>query len=134
MSKKQKRSVDTEAQPMARLAKLRKAWAKASEAERAAFLEDLQCDRRLSPDPEGPVLIANGRYLLPRTVTLIERHMAARGILPEQVASELGFPDEGTALTRALAKGASLRLSIVSALTSWLAEQEQDLRRSKAGR
>ena len=93
------------------------------------FLEGLSpkstCSQPLSPKP----LIANGRYLLPSTIRRIEHIIVQRAIRPEDVAAELGIPGDGKALTRALAKGASLRLLIINALTVWLEEQEARMQR-----
>jgi hypothetical protein len=73
----------------------------------------------------GP-LVANGRYLLQSTIDAIERVMVKRNIRPSQIAVELGFPEEGASLARALAKGASLRLSMVRALWLALAGRKQE--------
>ena len=128
MPKKQKRTKnDKQREPSAeppRLAKLTKAWAKASEEEREAFLAQLAEAGRPMPVHQEQKLIANGRYLLPSTVVRVERIMRKRGIGPEAVSEELGSPGGGKNLTRALARGASLRLSIVQALGIWLEKQE----------
>nr|WP_262913705.1 hypothetical protein [Rhizobium halophilum] len=110
---------------MPRLTKLRKAWTKATEEERAAFLRDLSLDEVLLLQRQERTLVANGRYLLQSTIDAIERIMVKRNIRPNQIAVELGFPEEGASLARALAKGASLRLSMVRALAAWLEEQER---------
>ncbi|HEV7436720.1 MAG TPA: hypothetical protein VGO22_17915 [Pseudorhizobium sp.] len=129
MPKKQKRSdIDHSQQEtveLPRLTKLRKAWMKATEEERAAFLKDLSLDEALLLQRQERTLVANGRYLLQSTIDAIERVMVKRNIRPSQIAVELGFPEEGASLARALAKGASLRLSMVRALAAWLEEQER---------
>ncbi|MFN7024918.1 MAG: hypothetical protein ACK4QP_10435 [Pseudorhizobium sp.] len=121
MPKKPKRSKDGE---LLRLTKLKKAWTKASDEERISFLRGLPIQRYPTETSADEYLIANGRYLLPSTITRIERIVIGRRITPSGVATEVGYPEEGMALTRALAKGASLRLSIIKALAVWLAEQE----------
>jgi hypothetical protein len=131
MPKKQKRSKDRERPSkeaeLSRLAKLEKAWMKASTGERLLFLQtvaaqDVEVWSAINPDRQQ--LIADGRYLFPSTVTRIERIMTKRSVRPDGVASEIGFPGEGKALVRALAKGASLRLAMVKALDAWLKRQE----------
>lgn len=132
MPKKQKR-LPTENLPKEaewpRLAKLEKAWAKANDDERRLFLEGLSPDFPRSQPQVPNSLIANGRYLLPSTIRRIEHIIVQRAIRPEDVAAELGVPGDGKALTRALAKGASLRLLIINALTVWLEEQEARMQR-----
>lgn len=112
-----------------RLEKLRKHWHRASEEERARFLAEL----RETLDPEEPAYaqvkqprahIANGRYLLPETIQRIEVVLRRRRIGPVELVAELGFPKEALAMTRGLAHGRSLRLSIIAALAHWLAENE----------
>lgn len=132
MPKKQKSQKERERllakTELSRLAKLEKAWAKASSEERVLFLKTLAYQHASlwsAVAPERQPLIADGRYLLPPTVARIERIMTTRGIRPDEVAQELGFAGEGTALTRGLAKGASLRLAMVKALAAWLTQQEQ---------
>ncbi len=105
--------------------KLLKAWGKASAEERDRFLVKIGARRGIPSDlAESESLIANGRYLLPHTVRRIEAIMAKRHLLPGHVMKEAGFPSEGRSLTRALAKNASLRLSVISALESWLRQNE----------
>ena len=122
MPKKPKRLRDAES---SRLAKLQKAWAKASHAEQLQLLKGLPIQRYLTDMPLDKEVIANGRYLLPTAIKRIEHVVVQRRITPSEIAAELGFPEEGVALTRALARGASLRLSIIEALTVWLGEQER---------
>lgn len=128
MTKKQKRTKDSRkgGSPLepTRLAKLKKAWMKASDEERHVFLAQVQASRMLWPDRQEPRMIANGRYLFPSTISRIEGIIVRRGIRPETIAGEIGKSGEGHALTRALVRGASLRLSIVRALAVWLEEQE----------
>ncbi|MEH6692960.1 MAG: hypothetical protein V7774_17370 [Pseudorhizobium pelagicum] len=130
MPKKQKRRKDLERPSkeaeLSRLAKLEKAWVKASDEERLLFLKRVatqDVDLWSAIDPDRQQLIADGRYLLPSTVTRIERIMAKRSIRPDEVTAEMGFPGEGKTLVRALAKGASLRLAMVKALDAWLKRQ-----------
>lgn len=105
------------------LKKLNKAWQKASIAERAEFLAGLGIKRQDADatNQSDDRLIANGRYLLPATVVRIEQIMVRRNIRPDTVMTELGFDGEGPVLTRALAKGASLRLAVIASLRDWLA-------------
>ncbi len=126
MPKNPKRSRDGE---LLRLAKLKKAWTKASDEERVLFLRGLPIQRYWTEGPTDEHRIANGRYLLPSTIKRIERIVVGRRITPGGVAAELGYPEEGMALTRALAKGGSLRLSIIKALAAWLGEQESEIPR-----
>jgi hypothetical protein len=108
------------------LKKLNKAWQKASAPERAEFLEKLGAwqSEVANETPGRP--IANGRYLLPSGVARIEQVMIRRGIRPNAVMAELGFAGQGQALTRALAKGASLRLAVIARLEDWLAAEKRD--------
>jgi hypothetical protein len=111
------------------LDKLMKHWERASAEERQQFLaralgagalQGIVEEAAPVDAPELPVLIANGRYLLPDTVARIERIMIARHITPEAIAQEIGFSGEGHALTRALVRQASLRLAIIAALRAWI--------------
>ncbi|MCJ8518683.1 hypothetical protein ABID21_001568 [Pseudorhizobium tarimense] len=128
MPKKQKhRDEDAREQDAERprLEKLRKTWSKASEEERAEFLRTLPRDQVMFfPQGEAP-LVANGRYLLQSTKARVQRIMVKRNVRPDEIASEMGFSGEGTALARALIRDASLRLSMVRALALWLEEQER---------
>nr|CAD6601295.1 hypothetical protein RTCK_00840 [Rhizobium sp. TCK] len=107
------------------LDKLRKTWKRASENEREAFLAEAgpQClHSSLSGERR---LIADGRYLLPNTISRIETIMVRRRLSPDALMEELGFSGEGKDLVRALAKGRSLRLRVIAALDEWLTVQEQ---------
>ena len=111
------------------LEKLDKAWKKASPLERAAFLEGLERPDLMSAaiGSQAPASrIADGRYLLPDTVKRITKVMRQRGLSPDMVMQEIGFGMNGRPLLRALAKGSSLRLSIISALADWLKETDPD--------
>ena len=115
------------------LHKLRKAWRRASEKERGEFLAEAglaaaQADSVRSPADGERRMIANGRYLLPSTVTRIEAIMIRRGLAPGALMDELGFPGEGKDLVRALAKGRSLRLRVIASMDEWLTAQEAGTR------
>ncbi|AWM26845.1 hypothetical protein N181_15055 [Sinorhizobium fredii USDA 205] len=119
-----------------RLDKLKNSWAKATDAERDAFLSwlaargarrsspTLASSPSLAPSPSSPrqaeTPIASGRYLLPSTIAEIEVIMAQRRLTPQDVMHEMGFAAEDRALAGALARGASLRLSVIAALEGWL--------------
>lgn len=116
------------------LEKLHKHWQRASMTERRLFLEHVRTqaghegsDGSLSPQQDAEALIANGRYLLPTTVTRIEHIMISRRIGPDEIMREAGFADQGMALTRALVRQASLRLSVIDALRIWIIKSETDL-------
>lgn len=127
MSKKQK------ATP---LEKLEKAWRKASPPERQTFLQSLGLPGGALPetgpqtpaqaDRTDPPLIANGRYLLPSTVLRVAGVMRRRALSPDQVMEEIGFGPDGRPLLRALARGASLRLSVIAGLVLWLDRNDPD--------
>lgn len=125
------------------LTKLLKAWTGASPEERQAFLDLVTAEVRSkgepaqsvtakdskspTPDPapaDQEALIANGRYLLPSTITRVEAVMRARNLSPTAVMAELGFSPRDTSLTRALAMKAALRLSVIAELTLWLRANE----------
>ncbi|RVG05471.1 hypothetical protein CN234_24975, partial [Sinorhizobium meliloti] len=77
-----------------------------------------------APPDAGPqpaeTPIANGRYLLPSAIAEIRTIMARRGLKPDDVMAELGFPPDGRPLARALTRNASLRLSVIAGLEAWL--------------
>ncbi len=115
-----------------RLDKLRKHWHRASRQERLEFLRELGTisdspnlsagnfmprDRKQEP-------IADGRYLLPSAVSRIEAILRNRKIGPSELVTEIGFPEETMAMTKALVRGRSLRLMMISALANWLHDQE----------
>lgn len=130
------------------LKKLLKTWSAAAPEERRAFLDLVAAESRaagveaampISPEEkevdrvetvgadiasEPEVLIANGRYLLPSTIARIETVMRARRMTPSAIMGELGFSARDPSLARALAMKAALRLSVVKALESWLADNE----------
>ncbi|OAP47834.1 hypothetical protein [Sinorhizobium americanum] len=115
-----------------RLDKLKNSWAKATDAERDAFLTWLAAKgagalapRLTFPAPASSDLpaqtpIASGRYLLPSTIAEIKAITARRRLTPQDVMQEMGFEAEGRALSGALTRGASLRLSVIAALEAWL--------------
>ncbi|HEV7307130.1 hypothetical protein [Ensifer sp.] len=112
-----------------RLDKLKNSWVKASAAERQAFLVWLGAQEggeasTIPPDRPPPQRaaagIASGRYLLAETVAEIRAIMNRRRMRPNAIMAEMGFAADDMSLTRALAKGASLRLSVIAALEIWL--------------
>ncbi|WP_026186732.1 hypothetical protein [Ensifer sp. BR816] len=116
-----------------RLDKLKNSWTKATDAERDAFLTWLAANgagplapRLTSPAPtpsdprRAQTAIASGRYLLAPTIAEIKAIMARRRLTPEDAMREMGFEAEGRALAGALARGASLRLSVIASLEGWL--------------
>ncbi|MEI2299191.1 hypothetical protein [Ensifer sp. MJa1] len=114
-----------------RLDKLKNSWNKASSGERQAFLAwlgtngvdqvtDKDTGSETQPSRRTQPGIASGRYLLPETVTEIRAIMNRRRMRPNAIMAEMGFPADDMSLTRALAKGASLRLSVIAALEVWL--------------
>ncbi|AUX78115.1 MULTISPECIES: hypothetical protein [Sinorhizobium] len=116
-----------------RIEKLKNSWAKATDAERDAFLIWLAAKgaRPLAPRLTSPAPtssdprpaqtpIASGRYLLASTIAEIKAIMDRRRMTPEDVMQEMGCEAEGRALSGALARGASLRLSVIAALEAWL--------------
>lgn len=113
------------------LDKLYKHWKRASPEERQAFLDHLGLSRPVQPEEgtaphhkTGGMLIANGRYLLPETVTRIRTILVARRIGPAELAEEIGFVDQAVPLARALTRQSSLRLAVIAALTGWIATNE----------
>ncbi|WP_137134804.1 hypothetical protein [Rhizobium sp. FKY42] len=115
-----------------RLDKLRKHWHRANRQERLEFLRELEAlsdnlnldagnfvpgDRKREP-------IANGRYLLPSAVSRIEAILRNRKIGPAELVAEIGFPEDTMAMTKALVRGRSLRLMMISALANWLNDNE----------
>lgn len=115
------------------LAKLHKHWKRASPEERQAFLDKigsrLPTAEACLERQESSSLIANGRYLLPQTVTRIEAILRTRGIGPADLVAEIGFPGEALAFTRALTRQSSLRLSIIAALSTWLEDHDAPQKR-----
>jgi hypothetical protein len=106
------------------LDKLLKHWARATAAERSEFLRQVTADGQSDASAGQAPPIANGRYLLPQTVQRIERIIISRRITPSEVMLEIGFERGHASLTRALARGASLRLSVIAALQTWIAQNE----------
>ncbi|MCV3766513.1 hypothetical protein [Rhizobium sp. TRM95796] len=102
-----------------RLAKLLKAWNKAPDEARQAFLTAIAGDIAPLPEP-----IADGRYLTQSGIARIEAALKQRRMRPEQAMAEMGFGPRDKALSRALAMGYGLRLSVISALTAWLDKQD----------
>lgn len=120
-----------------RLDKLKNSWAKASPVERDAFLNWLGSNgvmeipaSHTENDPAPPArqasAIASGRYLLPETIAEICAVMNRRRIRPNDIMAEMGFAGDGMSLTRALTKGASLRLSVIAALETWLRDNRAE--------
>ncbi|ACP26928.1 hypothetical protein NGR_c31950 [Sinorhizobium fredii NGR234] len=116
-----------------RLDKLKNSWAKATDAERDAFMGWLAATgarppaTKLTAPPSAysapqpaQTPIASGRYLLPSAIAEIKAIMALRRMTPQDVMDEMGFAAEDRALAGALARGASLRLSVIAALEGWL--------------
>lgn len=115
-----------------RLDKLRKHWHRASRQERLEFLRELgtlsdspnlSADKFIPRDSKQEP-IADGRYLLPSAVNRIEAILRHRKIGPAELVAEIGFPEETMAMTKALVRGRSLRLMMISALAIWLNDQE----------
>jgi hypothetical protein len=119
-----------------RLEKLQKHWSKANEVERRQFLSAIGArsvdDGEAVIEPQNDAnqqtmqhhLIATGRYLLPATRVRIEAVMVRRSIAPSDVMHEMGLSSDDLCLTRALARGSSLRLAVIAALTTWLTRNE----------
>lgn len=110
-----------------RLEKLQNSWTKASVEERVRFLvwlrqQDGQTDGAGAglSDLPGFAPIASGRYLLPSAIGRIRTRMAERGLSAADLMAEIGFERDDPSLARALEGNASLRLSVVAALESWL--------------
>ncbi|MGN7295293.1 hypothetical protein [Rhizobium sp. SAFR-030] len=113
------------------LDKLLKHWARATAAERSEFLRQVTEEGQPDVGVGHVPPIANGRYLLPQTVQRIERIIIARRITPAEAMLEMGFERGHASLTRALARGASLRLSVIAALQTWIAQNEAESVRSE---
>lgn len=112
-----------------RLDKLKNSWTKASPAERETFLNWLSSNgaadglaprAQIDPPLASPPAIASGRYLLPETIAEIRTIMNRRRMRANDIMAEMGFAGDDLSLTRALSKGASLRLSVIAALETWL--------------
>lgn len=112
-----------------RLDKLKNSWTKASPAERETFLNWLSSNgaadglaprAQIDPPLAAPSAIASGRYLLPETIAEIRTIMNRRRMRANDIMAEMGFAGDDLSLTRALSKGASLRLSVIAALETWL--------------
>ncbi|MGE6786508.1 hypothetical protein ACQKGL_28715 [Ensifer adhaerens] len=112
-----------------RLDKLKNSWTKASPAERETFLKWLSSSgavegaapqTQTDPPLAVPQAIASGRYLLPETIAEIRAIMNRRRMRANDIMAEMGFAGDDLSLTRALSKGASLRLSVIAALETWL--------------
>ncbi|MBD9627543.1 MULTISPECIES: hypothetical protein [Ensifer] len=112
-----------------RLDKLKNSWTKASPTERETFLKWLSSNggpdgpaphAHIDPPLAAPLAIASGRYLLPETIAEIRTIMNRRRMRANDIMAEMGFAGDDLSLTRALSKGASLRLSVIAALETWL--------------
>ena len=108
-----------------RLDKLKNSWTKASPTERETFLKWLSSNggpdgpaphAHIDPPLAAPLAIASGRYLLPETIAEIRTIMNRRRMRANDIMAEMGFAGYDLSLTRALSKGASLRLSVIAAL------------------
>lgn len=114
---------------------LRKAWVKASTADRATFRADIGCIPAtptpamgsVSASPTGPMRVNPihvGGHLTPATAQKLRAVMAARGLKIGQVMSELGYPPLNASLGRALARGSLIHdQHLLDALEKWLAKQ-----------
>lgn len=120
-----------------RLDKLKNSWTKASPTEREAFLNWLSGNdavklaaTQVEVDPpraaHQPSAIASGRYLLPEAIAEIRTVMNRRRMRANDIMAEMGFAGDDMSLTRALSKGASLRLSVIAALETWLRNNAAD--------
>ncbi|KQX44416.1 MULTISPECIES: hypothetical protein [Ensifer] len=112
-----------------RLDKLKNSWTKASPTERETFLKWLSSNggpdglaphAHIDPPLAAPPAIASGRYLLSETIAEIRTIMNRRRMRANDIMAEMGFAGDDLSLTRALSKGASLRLSVIAALETWL--------------
>lgn len=106
------------------LQKMKNAWKKAQDNERQAFSDWLSTQQPAAfTPPAAPTtrpLIANGRYLLPKTIFDIETIMKARGMTPSDVMQEMGFGHNDRTLLKAMARKTSLRLKVIEALGQWI--------------
>lgn len=120
-----------------RLDKLKNSWTKASPAERETFLKWLSSNGAVETaapqaETDPPIVahhvaaIASGRYLLPETIAEIRTIMNRRRMRANDIMAEMGFAGDDMSLTRALSKGASLRLSVIAALETWLRNNAAD--------
>ncbi|MGN7801782.1 hypothetical protein ACTJKE_03515 [Ensifer sp. 22521] len=120
-----------------RLDKLKNSWTKASPAERETFLKWLSSNGAVEmasaqAENDPPLVahqaaaIASGRYLLPETIAEIRTIMNRRRMRANDIMAEMGFAGDDMSLTRALSKGASLRLSVIAALETWLRNNAAD--------
>ncbi|MBZ7923560.1 hypothetical protein LAC81_17365 [Ensifer adhaerens] len=118
-----------------RLDKLKNSWTKASPTERETFLKWLSSNgaiemasHEVDPPPAShpAAPIASGRYLLPETIADIRAIMNRRRMRANDIMAEMGFAGDDMSLTRALSKGASLRLSVIAALETWLRNDAAD--------
>ncbi|HBF31924.1 hypothetical protein [Rhizobium sp.] len=118
-----------------RFQKLKNSWKKATLNERSGFFawlaaqgdlkrSDLTSPKTVICDQESQKLIANGRYLLPQTISRIEAIMTARGMTPLDIMRDMGFEANDRSLLKAMARKAALRLKVVAALEQWLLENE----------
>jgi hypothetical protein len=122
-----------------RLDDLKAAWTKASRGEQDDFLTWL--GGIAMPQPQSPgkaavpsspsfvgpraSAIAAGRYLLPHAAARVENIMIRRKMKPADIMAEMGFDRRDTTLARALIHGSSLRLAVIAALETWLAENDK---------
>lgn len=114
-----------------RLQKLQNSWKKAAPKERQDFLGWLAAEGALvlpSPPSSGAAStqIANGRYLLPKTILRLEAIMTAQGKTPADVMQDMGFGANDRSLLRAMARKTCLRLKVIEALKVWLKAHETD--------
>lgn len=117
--------------PKSPLARLKSAWTDADEAGRADFLAWLAAAgvppstscMTSGSDNTGP--ISSGRYLLPAAALRIGEIMSRRHLKTGDVMSELGFDGKDRSLARALERGFPLRLQVMAAIDTWLADNAQ---------
>jgi hypothetical protein len=107
-----------------RLDDLKAAWTKASRSEQDDFLKWLGgSGQQNAQQPEQTAsAIAAGRYLLPHAAARIEDIMIRSKMRPADIMAEMGFERRDTTLARALIHGSSLRLAVIAALETWIAE------------
>ncbi|MCQ2002378.1 hypothetical protein [Rhizobium sp. NRK18] len=122
-----------------RLDDLKAAWTKASRGEQDAFLawlggtalpqpqSQVKAAVPSSPSFVGPraSTIAAGRYLLPHAAARVENIMIRRKMKPADIMAEMGFDKRDASLGRALINGSSLRLAVIAALETWIAENDK---------
>ena len=115
-----------------RVQKLKNSWKKASPKERQEFATWLTLAGDIALPTQGShsafsnAPIANGRYLLPQTISRMEAIMTAQGMTPADVMQDMGFGANDRTLLRAMARKTCLRLKVIEALARWLRSHEAD--------